>query len=75
MVVNLVSILIKKHDSNIKAVIVGDTMDTSAKSFEDLNLSPNLLKGLYVEIKLERPSKIQAISLPMILTPLYKHLN
>ncbi|CAL5334645.1 unnamed protein product [Camellia sinensis] len=62
------------EDSNIKAVIAGDTMYNSAKSFEDLKLSPDLLKGLYVEMKFERPSKIQAISLPMILTPPYKHL-
>ncbi|XP_028119335.1 DEAD-box ATP-dependent RNA helicase 38-like isoform X2 [Camellia sinensis] len=61
------------EDSNIK-VIAGDTMYNSAKSFEDLKLSPDLLKGLYVEMKFERPSKIQAISLPMILTPPYKHL-
>lgn len=49
-------------------------MYTSAKTFEELNLSPDLLKGLYVEMKFERPSKIQAVSLPMILTPPYKHL-
>lgn len=32
------------------------------------------MKGLYVEMKFEKPSKIQAISLPMILTPPHKHL-
>ncbi|KAI3800122.1 hypothetical protein L1987_35432 [Smallanthus sonchifolius] len=42
--------------------------------FEDLNLSRELLKGLYVEMKFERPSKIQSRSLPMILTPPYKNL-
>ncbi|KAG5553432.1 hypothetical protein RHGRI_011348 [Rhododendron griersonianum] len=61
-------------DSNIKAVTTGDTMYASAKAFEELDLSPDLLKGLYVEMKFERPSKIQAISLPMILTPPHKHL-
>ncbi|XP_028068518.1 DEAD-box ATP-dependent RNA helicase 38-like [Camellia sinensis] len=45
-----------------------------ADLFEELNLSADLLKGLYVEMKFERPSKIQTISLPMILTPPYKHL-
>ncbi|CAL5350865.1 unnamed protein product [Camellia sinensis] len=30
----------------------------SAKTFEELNLSADLLKGLYVEMKFERPSKI-----------------
>ncbi|MEI4872808.1 hypothetical protein Q8G47_29210, partial [Klebsiella pneumoniae] len=47
------------EDSNIKAVTSGDTPYTSAKRFEDLSLSPELLKGLYVEMKFERPSKIQ----------------
>ena len=49
-------------------------MYKSAKRFEDLNLSPELLKGLYVQMQFERPSKIQEISLPMILTPPYKNL-
>ena len=52
----------------------GDTPYTSASTFEDLNLSPELLRGIYSEMKFERPSKIQAISLPMILTPPYKNL-
>ncbi|KAI7996847.1 DEAD-box ATP-dependent RNA helicase 38 [Camellia lanceoleosa] len=55
-------------------VTAGDTLYISAKTFEELNLSADLLKGLYVEMKFERPSKIQTISLPMILTPPYKHL-
>ncbi|KAJ4724145.1 DEAD-box ATP-dependent RNA helicase [Melia azedarach] len=62
------------EDSNIKAVTSGDTPYTSASTFEDLNLSPELLKGLYVDMKFQKPSKIQAISLPMILTPPYKNL-
>ncbi|XP_056170673.1 DEAD-box ATP-dependent RNA helicase 38 [Syzygium oleosum] len=62
------------EDSNIRAVTSGDTPYTSASSFEDLNLSPELLKGLYVDMKFQKPSKIQAISLPMILTPPYKDL-
>ncbi|KAJ7972299.1 DEAD-box ATP-dependent RNA helicase-like protein [Quillaja saponaria] len=61
-------------DSNIQAVTSGDTPYTSAKTFEELNLSPELLKGLYVEMKFQKPSKIQAVSLPMILTPPYKDL-
>lgn len=55
-------------------VTSGDTPYSSASTFEDLNLSPELLKGLYVEMKFQKPSKIQAISLPMILTPPYKDL-
>ncbi|XP_071690645.1 DEAD-box ATP-dependent RNA helicase 38 [Rutidosis leptorrhynchoides] len=62
------------EDSNIQAVTSGETPYTSAVRFEDLNLSPELLKGLYVEMKFERPSKIQSISLPMILTPPHKNL-
>lgn len=59
-------------DSNITAVT--ETPYVSASTFEDLNLSPELLKGLYVEMNFQKPSKIQAITLPMILTPPYKHL-
>ncbi|KAL5563769.1 hypothetical protein UlMin_033516, partial [Ulmus minor] len=62
------------EDSNIKAVTVGETPYTSATTFEDLKLSPELLKGLYVEMRFQKPSKTQAISLPMILTPPYKDL-
>ncbi|CAM8962358.1 unnamed protein product [Rhodiola kirilowii] len=61
-------------DSNIKAVTTGDTPYTSAKTFEDLHLSPELLKGLYAEMSFQKPSKIQAVSLPMILNPPYKDL-
>ncbi|KAK4419288.1 DEAD-box ATP-dependent RNA helicase 38 [Sesamum alatum] len=68
------STLTDPEDSSIEAVTSGDTPYTSAKRFEDLNLSPELLKGLYVEMKFEKPSKIQAISLPMILTPPNKNL-
>jgi len=50
-------------------VTSGDTLYKSAKTFQELNLSEDLLKGLYAEMKFERPSKIQAVSLPMILTP------
>ncbi|GMH19102.1 hypothetical protein Nepgr_020943 [Nepenthes gracilis] len=55
-------------------VTAGDTPYTSASKFEDLSLSGELLKGLYVSMGFERPSKIQAITLPMILTPPHKNL-
>ncbi|XP_019175934.1 PREDICTED: DEAD-box ATP-dependent RNA helicase 38-like [Ipomoea nil] len=61
-------------DASIEAVTSGDTLYKSAKRFEDLNLTPELLKGLYVEMKFERLSKIQGICLPMILTPPNKNL-
>ncbi|GAU41913.1 hypothetical protein TSUD_25550 [Trifolium subterraneum] len=61
-------------DSNIQAVTSGDTPYTSAATFEELSLSPELLKGLYVEMKFEKPSKIQAVSLPMILNPPHRDL-
>ncbi|KAM3586595.1 RNA helicase required for poly(A+) mRNA export [Umbelopsis sp. WA50703] len=38
----------------------------SAKSFEDLGLKPELLKGLY-DMKFTRPSKIQERALPLLL--------
>ncbi|KAJ3673570.1 hypothetical protein LUZ60_005562 [Juncus effusus] len=62
------------HDSNIKTVTSGETVYTSASKFEDLNLSPDLLKGLYIEMGFSRPSKIQAVTLPMILSPPFKDL-
>ncbi|CAL9120959.1 unnamed protein product [Musa acuminata var. zebrina] len=61
-------------DSEIKAVTSGDTVYTSAVTFEDFKLSDELIKGLYVEMGFSKPSKIQAITLPMILTPPYKDL-
>lgn len=52
----------------------GNTPYVSAKTFEDLGLSQELLKGLYSEMRFERPSKIQAETLPMILTPPFRNL-
>jgi len=43
--------------------------------FEDLNLSKGLLKGLYVEMGFSKPSKVQAVALPMTLSPPYKDLG
>lgn len=51
-----------------------DSLYSSALSFEELPLSPEILKGLYVEMKFERPSKVQSTTLPMILTPPFKDL-
>jgi ATP-dependent RNA helicase DDX19/DBP5 len=46
----------------------------SAKTFEELDLCPELLKGLYTEMKFEKPSRIQAETLPMMLQPPYRNL-
>ncbi|RZC61677.1 hypothetical protein C5167_023440 [Papaver somniferum] len=65
--------LVEPEDSNIKKV-TGDTIYQTAKGFEDLDLSTELLMGLYVEMNFKTPSKIQSVSLPMILSPPYKDL-
>mmetsp|Transcript_17552 Transcript_17552/g.44569 ORF Transcript_17552/g.44569 Transcript_17552/m.44569 type:complete len:594 (+) Transcript_17552:220-2001(+) len=49
-------------------------MYSSASTFEELPLSKELLDGLYTEMKFERPSVIQALTLPMVLRPPFKHL-
>ena len=43
-------------------------MQLRTEMFEDVKLSPEVLKGLYNEIRFNRPSKILAITLPMIIT-------
>ncbi|KAI5067234.1 hypothetical protein GOP47_0017762 [Adiantum capillus-veneris] len=60
--------------SQIKTVLAADTPYSWAQTFEELNISENLLRGLYSEMKFERPSKIQGLTLPMILSPPYHHL-
>ncbi|KAI3978784.1 hypothetical protein MKX01_015959 [Papaver californicum] len=52
----------------------GNTWYESVARFEDLGLSEELLKGLYVEMRFNKPSKIQSMTLPMILKPPYKDL-
>lgn len=39
-----------------------------------MNLSPEVIRALYLNMGYRRPSKIQAITLPMILMPPYKDL-
>jgi len=46
----------------------------SAHSFEELNLKPELLKGVLVGMAFNKPSKIQEIALPIILGPQPKNL-
>ncbi|KAI7839653.1 hypothetical protein COHA_006462 [Chlorella ohadii] len=52
--------LIDDGPGEIKTVVADSTMYTSAKTFEELGLSQELLQGLYTEMKFERPSRIQA---------------
>lgn len=59
------------RDPEAEITAKSDTLYSSAHSFEELGLSPQLLQGLYTEMKFEKPSKIQAKTLPMILTPPY----
>jgi ATP-dependent RNA helicase DDX19/DBP5 len=55
-------------------VKVESSMYSSAATFEELGLSKELLQGLYTEMKFERPSQIQAKTLPMVLKPPYTSL-
>lgn len=71
---NAGGLLLDDPDDSDIAVTSGDNVYASAVKFEDLNLSKELIQGLYVEMGFSRPSKIQAVSLPMILSPPYKDL-
>jgi len=65
---------VNSKDSNIRVVTTGDTPYTLGKTFEELNLSPELIKGLYSEMGFEKSRKMQAIILPKILIPPYQNL-
>jgi ATP-dependent RNA helicase DDX19/DBP5 len=65
---------IETPETEIRKVLAENTPYTSARSFEELNLSESLLRGLYSEMKFEKPSRIQAETLPLILTPPYQNL-
>lgn len=66
--------LVDEGPGEIRTVTADSTIYSSAKSFEELGLSEELLQGLYTEMKFERPSKVQAQTLPMILSPPYRSL-
>lgn len=66
--------LVEGAEGEIRTVVADDTLYTSASTFEELGLSPELLQGLYTEMKFERPSKVQAQTLPMILSPPHRSL-
>ena len=67
-------VLNEQQETVVEKKVVDDTPYASAKTFEDLGLSAELLKGLYSEMKFERPSKIQGETLPLILTPPHRNL-
>lgn len=46
----------------------------SAKTFKELGLKQSLLEGIFNVMKFEKPSKIQAETLPMILEPPHRNL-
>lgn len=64
----------EEPETEVQKKVVSDTPYVSAKTFEELGLSAELLQGLYSEMKFERPSKIQGETLPMILTPPHSNL-
>ncbi|KAK9831688.1 hypothetical protein WJX74_006220 [Apatococcus lobatus] len=59
---------------DIRTVQHPDTPYSSAKSFDELPINQELLQGLYNEMKFERPSRVQADTLPMILNPPFRNL-
>ena len=59
---------------DIRTETVNDTIYKAATSFEDLRLPASLLQGLYTEMNFQMPSRIQAKTLPMILTPPFESL-
>ena len=67
-------VLVEQEETVVEKKVVDNTPYASAKSFEELGLSAELLQGLYSEMKFERPSKIQGETLPMILTPPHRNL-
>ena len=66
--------LLDEGPGEIKTVTADNTLYASAATFEELGLSPELLQGLYSEMKFERPSRVQSQTLPMILTPPFRSL-
>ena len=55
----------KENEVQVK-VADSPTLYQSAKSFEDFNLKPDLLKGVY-SLGFQKPSKIQATAVPLLL--------
>lgn len=79
-VVDEADLTLKSHqglqdpETEIKTISAGETPYISASTFEELGLSPEMLQSLYTEMKFEKPSKIQAKTLPMILTSPFRNM-
>jgi ATP-dependent RNA helicase DDX19/DBP5 len=52
----------------------GSSIYESGMTFRDLNLSPDILDALLLDMKFERPSKIQALTLPRVLSEPDRHM-
>lgn len=64
-------------DSNADGIRIEGDLDelyTAAQTFEDMGLSEEVKKGVYCNMRFERPSAIQAKTIPLIVTPPYKSL-
>ncbi|KAF9920948.1 RNA helicase required for poly(A+) mRNA export [Linnemannia zychae] len=68
--------IMRKFNANYNVQVIQQDSNSpyqSISAFEDLNLHENLLKGLYNK-KFDRPSKIQAHALPLLLKDPPQHL-
>ncbi|GMH44717.1 hypothetical protein BSKO_12669 [Bryopsis sp. KO-2023] len=72
--ISLKSKKLRDPSHEIETKTVDNTMYRSAQTFEDLGLRQDLLNGLYSGMNFEKPSAIQARTLPMILTPPFRSL-
>lgn len=67
--------LVEEEGEEVRAEVSGeDSIYKAAETFEDLGLSNELLTGLYSGMNFKAPSKIQAKTLPLILTPPYRNI-
>lgn len=61
------------HSAEVQVIGGGASIYKAAESFESLDLSKELLQGVY-DMKFTMPSKIQARALPIILDPAHSNL-
>lgn len=65
--------LVPHTDEEVTASLQKDTLYSSAATFESLELSEELLKGVYA-MGFTTPSMIQARALPLLLAPPFQNL-